>query len=132
MKQQPFFLSSLLVVHSLNLLAQPNNYEGLFGRSRDQTHEIRRESNYRDSPNGEVNIYAVVVGVGQYTAMPPLRYTDNDARLFYTHLRSEEGGALQQGQITLLLDEDATHYNIASALNQISKRADANDVIIAF
>ncbi|MBK6996512.1 MAG: caspase family protein [Lewinellaceae bacterium] len=132
MKQQPFFLSSLLVVHSFNLIAQPNKYEGLFGRSRDQTHEIRRESNYRDSPNGDVNIYAVVVGVGEYTAMPPLRYTSDDARLFYTHLQSEQGGALPENQIVLLLEQDATHRNVSQALRLMSQRADANDVIIFY
>mgnify|MGYP000508560915 CR=1 FL=1 len=132
MKQQPFFLSSLLVVHSFNLIAQPNKYEGLFGRSRDQPHEIRRESTYHVSPKSEVNIYAVVVGVGQYTAMQPLRYTGDDARLFYTHLQSAQGGALPENQIVLLLEQDATHRNISQALRLMSQRADENDVIVFY
>jgi len=82
MKQQSFFLSSLLVVHSFNLLAQPNKYEGLFGRSREQTPEIKREYYYYAAPKSAVNIYAVVVGVGQYTAMPKLRYTGGHEEVF--------------------------------------------------
>lgn len=132
MKQQSFFLSSLLVVHSFNLLAQPNKYEGLFGRSREQTPEIKREYYYYAAPKSAVNIYAVVVGVGQYTAMPKLRYTGDDARLFYAHLKSDQGGALPPSQITLLLEEDATQRNIAYALRQMSQRADENDVIIFY
>ncbi|MDO8367608.1 MAG: caspase family protein, partial [Saprospiraceae bacterium] len=131
-----FFLSFLLVVYSFNLPAQPKSkkeFENLFGRSREKHPEVKRESFAYDAPQqSQINIYAVVVGVSQYTAMPSLQYTDDDAMLFYAHLESPEGGAISQNHITLLLDEDATRQNIAQALHQMAQRADADDVIIFY
>ena len=153
MKHQPFFLLFLLVLHSFNLMAQPKNkqeYAGLFGRSKEQEYDPPAEQVYHASrenddrydyrpenprysaPDGTVKIYAVVVGVSQYLAMPPLHFTDDDARLFYTHLKSVEGGALPSSQVTLLLEANATHRNISQALRQMARQADGNDVIIFF
>lgn len=79
-----------------------------------------------------VKIYAVVVGVGRYTAMPSLRYTDDDAYRFYSFLKSPEGGALPDDQIVVLVDENATRENILRAMRQYFLKADKNDVILFF
>jgi len=141
MKQQSIVLSILLIVHSFNLFAQIKTkeaFEGLFGRPRSSssttsTHQEFRPEMYSSSVNrNEIKVYAVVVGVGHYTAMPVLRFTGNDARFFYEHLTSVRGGSIPHNQITLLLEENATHRNISHALRQMAQRADENDVVIFY
>ena len=80
----------------------------------------------------EVKVWAVVVGCATYQHMKALRYTDDDAYQFYAFLKSIEGGALQDGQINLLIDEEATHDNILAALRQTFRKADENDQILFY
>ncbi|HRI60261.1 MAG TPA: caspase family protein [Saprospiraceae bacterium] len=79
-----------------------------------------------------VKIWAVVVGVGRYTAMPSLKFTDDDAYRFYSFLGSVEGGAVPQSQMTILIDEDATRENILKKMREYFLKADANDVVILY
>jgi hypothetical protein len=79
-----------------------------------------------------VKIWAVVVGVGKYTAMPSLKFTDDDAYRFYSHLKSPEGGALPDDQIAILVDEGATRENILRTMRQYFLKADANDVVLLY
>jgi hypothetical protein len=80
----------------------------------------------------DVRIFAVVVGVGKYLTMPALTFTDDDAHRFYAFLKRPEGGALQDNQVTLLLDEDATRKNILAAMQEYFLRADENDVVMFY
>ena len=80
----------------------------------------------------EVKIWSVVVGISTYDHMPALRFTDDDAYRFYAFLRSPEGGALQDEQIKILVDEDATRDNIIGALRSTFLKADKNDVIVFY
>ncbi len=82
--------------------------------------------------NEEVKIWAVVVGAAQYSHMPALRYTDDDAYQVYAFLKSPEGGALPDQQVKLLIDEDATKKNILNAMRTVFLRADQNDVILFY
>ena len=77
----------------------------------------------------EVKIWAVVVGVGRYSSMPVLKYSDDDAYQYYAFLKSPEGGALPDKQVKVLVDEDATRANILQTLRQVLLKADDNDVI---
>jgi hypothetical protein len=79
-----------------------------------------------------VKIYAVVVGVGQYTAMPALKFPDDDAFRFYTFLKSPEGGALPDSQVEVLTDQDATRDNILAAMRRMFLKADKNDVVVFY
>jgi hypothetical protein len=79
-----------------------------------------------------VKIWAVVVGVGRYTAMPSLKFTDDDAYRFYSFLKSPEGGALPDNQITVLVDEAATREGILKAMRVNFLKADANDVVLLY
>ena len=79
-----------------------------------------------------VKIWAVVVGVGRYTAMPSLKFTDDDAYRFYSFLGSVEGGAVPQSQMTILIDEDATRDNILKKMREYFLKADANDVVVLY
>lgn len=80
----------------------------------------------------DVKIWAVVVGVGRYTSMPSLKFTDDDAFRFYSFLKSPEGGALQENQIEILVDESATRDNILKTMRTMFLKADDNDVVILY
>ncbi|MCB0641655.1 MAG: caspase family protein, partial [Phaeodactylibacter sp.] len=82
--------------------------------------------------NQEIKIWAVVVGVSRYEQMPILSYPDDDAYQLYAFLKSPEGGALPEEQIKVLVDEDATRYNILRIMRQTLLQADANDVIFFY
>lgn len=89
-------------------------------------------SNIFTEKSNEVKIWAVVVGIGRYDHMPSLRYTDDDAYQFYAFLKSPEGGALPDDQIKVMIDEDATRYNILQNMKSILFRADENDVVLFY
>ncbi len=86
----------------------------------------------RVDPSKTVKIWAVIVGVGRYTSMPSLKFTDDDAYRFYSFLKSPEGGALPDNQIAVLVDEDATRDNILKTMRQYFLKADANDVVLFY
>ena len=86
----------------------------------------------RTDQNQGVKIWAVVVGVGKYTAMPSLKFTDDDAFRFYSHLKSPEGGALPDDQIDILVDEAATRENILKSMRNLFLKADENDVVMFY
>lgn len=80
----------------------------------------------------DVKIWAVIIGAARYTHMPVLRYTDDDAYQVFAFLKSPEGGALPDNQVRLLIDEDATHDNIITAMRSTFLKADENDVIMFY
>ncbi|MFM9948378.1 MAG: caspase family protein [Saprospiraceae bacterium] len=80
----------------------------------------------------EVKIWAVIIGAARYSAMPTLRYTDDDAYQLYAFMKSPEGGAIPDHQITLLIDEDATRANILQSMRSVFFRADENDVVLFY
>ncbi|MCB0534876.1 MAG: caspase family protein [Lewinellaceae bacterium] len=86
----------------------------------------------RVEASSTVKIYAVVVGVGRYTSMPSLKFTDDDAYRFYSFLKSPEGGALPDEQIAVLVDESATRENVLRTMRQYFLKADANDVVLFY
>jgi hypothetical protein len=86
----------------------------------------------RIEASNNVKIWAVIVGVGKYTAMPSLKFSDDDAYRFFSFLKSPEGGALPDDQITVLVDESATRENILAKMRQNFLRADANDVVMLY
>ena len=86
----------------------------------------------KQEASSNVKIWAIVVGVGRYTSMPSLKFTDDDAFRFYSFLRSPEGGAVPETQIEILVDESATRENILKAMRNKFLKADANDVVILY
>lgn len=85
-----------------------------------------------DDQFGDVKIWAVVVGIADYTYMPTLHYTDDDAYKYYSFLKSPEGGAVPDRQIKLLIDDQATRDAIVDALYTTYVRADENDVVVFY
>ena len=82
--------------------------------------------------SGDVKIWAVIVGIADYTHMPTLHYTDDDAYKYYSFLKSPEGGAVPDRQIKLLIDDVATRDAIIDALYTTYVRADENDVVVFY
>ncbi len=79
-----------------------------------------------------VRIFAVVVGIAKYKHMKALNFTDDDAYQVYAFLKSPQGGALPDGQIQVLVDDNATHDNILNAMRKTYLQADGNDVILFY
>ncbi|MCZ2444436.1 MAG: caspase family protein [Flavobacteriales bacterium] len=77
-------------------------------------------------------IFALIIGIASYQHMPSLKYTDDDAYLLYAFLKSPEGGALPDDQISILVDEAATREAIISGLNDLGRNAGKEDVILVF
>jgi len=81
---------------------------------------------------GNVDIYAVIVGVSRYENFETLKYTDDDAYRIYAFLKSPEGGAIPDENIHILIDESATKENITNAMNAVVEKADENDAVICY
>lgn len=80
----------------------------------------------------EIKIWAVVVGVAKYNHMRTLNYTDDDAYRVAMFLRSPEGGALPENQISVLIDEDAKKNDILKAMHDVFANADSNDMVMFY
>ncbi len=80
----------------------------------------------------DTKIWAIVVGVASYDHMPVLRYTDDDAYRFYAFLKSPEGGALPDEQISILIDEEATLKGINESLQRILGQAGPKDLVVFY
>ena len=80
----------------------------------------------------DMKIYAVVVGVAEYSNMRPLKYTDDDAYKVNIHLARPEGGALPKEQLAILINEDATKDNILNKMEEIFAKADSNDMVMLY
>lgn len=80
----------------------------------------------------DAKVWAVVVGVAAYNHMPVLRYTDDDAYRFFAFLKSLEGGALPDNQVTILVDEEATHDNIMETMKDVFGQAGPQDLVVFY
>ena len=77
-------------------------------------------------------VWAVIVGIAQYNHMPVLRYTDDDAYRMYAFFKSPEGGALEDENIRILIDEEATKAKIKKAMEDVFSQAGPNDLVILY
>ena len=78
-------------------------------------------------------MYAVVVGIADYQgSTSDLNYSDDDARIFYNHLKKAFPREIAAGSATLLLDSKATKSTILNALRGAFSKATENDYVIFF
>ena len=98
----------------------------------DNTEQYVSKEKIKVDVDDDVKIWSVIIGVGRYTHMPVLKYTDDDAYQIYAFLKSPEGGALPDNQIKVLIDEDASRTNIIRAMRQVFLQADENDVVMLY
>lgn len=95
----------------------------------ESTYESKQVAVARDP---QVRIWSVVVGVGKYSHMPTLNYTDDDAYQIYAFLKSPQGGSLPDERLRVLVDEDATRSNILRSMREVLLKADENDVVLFY
>ena len=79
--------------------------------------------------------YAVVIGIGSYQddKIPKLKYTTVDAEEIYDILTDPQYGNFPKDQVKLLIDEQATYYNIKSAIGTwLRRNARKDDTVIIF
>jgi hypothetical protein len=80
-----------------------------------------------------VDLYAVIVGVKNFqdASIPALSRSDVDARDFFKFLK-ERASLFRSTHVTVLLNEEATRANVASALRQNLKPAGRDDIVIVY
>lgn len=105
-------------------------YQGLQTPTPVQPHEQPTVKTEDYTPR--LKIWAVIIGVATYNHMPVLRYTDDDAYRVYAFLKSPAGGALDDEQIRILIDEEATKKNIMKTMTDIFGKAGKNDLILLY
>lgn len=81
-----------------------------------------------------MHLYAVIVGVTKFqdTSIDPLQLSTKDAKDFAALIAKQATLFAESPDITLLLDEQATRYNITAALRQKLKKAGKEDVVILY
>lgn len=94
------------------------------------SHEAVPTSTVQVERSSKIRIRAVVVGVSNYTAMPSLKFTDDDAYNYHTFLKSPEGGALTDDQVELLIDP--TRAEMLNAMRRTFLKADENDMVVLY
>lgn len=82
--------------------------------------------------SNQMKVWALIVGVADYLRFSKLKYTTQDAQNVYGFLRSVEGGAVPEDQIKLLLDKNATAFNIMNTAADLFEQADSNDLILFY
>ena len=79
-----------------------------------------------------MKVWAVIIGVADYSHMPALKYTDDDAYRIYAYLKSPEGGTLKDNQISILIDEAATKEKVTAAMRATFGKAGPNDLVLLY
>lgn len=77
-------------------------------------------------------VYAVVIGISAYSNLQSLRFTDDDAYKMYGFMKSPEGGAIPNEQISVLIDEDATRNKILETLKSTFSKATEEDMVMVY
>ena len=101
-------------------------------RARALVHEQPRAT--RAARTGPGQTYALVVGISRYQSpeITQLRYAHSDALRTEQYLRSQRGGAVPPGNITVLINQQATAGAIRAAMENLQKRAGPRDTVVLF
>ena len=78
------------------------------------------------------NVYALIVGVSQYSHIPSLAYADDDACLFRQYLQSKAGGSVPDSNIHVLTNKDANNSNLWERLGALRKIAQKGDLVYIY
>jgi tetratricopeptide (TPR) repeat protein len=78
--------------------------------------------------------YAVVIGISDYQDkdIPDLQYADKDALAFAGFLQSPAGGSLDEDHLKVLINEEATVAQFATALDWLWEVVKENDKVIIY
>lgn len=80
------------------------------------------------------NTFAVVVGISDYQnpEITNLAFAQRDAEIFADFLRSPSGGNVQESNIKMLINEEATGAAVATALDWLYESVGENDQAIIY
>ncbi len=76
------------------------------------------------------NVYALVIGISDYSEFPKVIFADRSAESFAELLRKKYG--LQQGNLITLINEEATGTRINARLKNLLGRISKNDRLIVY
>ncbi|MBS3813556.1 PKD domain-containing protein [Candidatus Bipolaricaulota bacterium] len=78
--------------------------------------------------------HGLVIGIAdyKYDSIDKLEYSDEDARDFYGFLTDDNYGAMDEENVTLLINEEATTQRIREGLRKLTAQADSDDLVIIF
>ncbi|MFA6570612.1 MAG: caspase family protein [Bacteroidota bacterium] len=76
--------------------------------------------------------FAIVVGISKYQNVPSLLHADKDAISFYNYLLSPAGPIRDSNDIKLFINENATSYNIISAMEYLMMNSRESDRIFFY
>ena len=80
------------------------------------------------------NTFAVVVGISDYQnpEIPDLNYAHRDAQIFADFLKSPAGSNLQESNLRVLINEEATGAAVATAIDWLNESVEENDQAIIY
>lgn len=80
------------------------------------------------------NTFAVVVGISDYQnpEIPDLSYAHRDAQVFADFLKSQAGSNLQDTNLKVLINEEATGAAVATAIDWLYESVEENDQAIIY
>ncbi len=113
----------------VDLIEGVNHVEmSVFSKARIESEKEEREFNFENSGN-KVNCYVVSIGINKYQNIDfNLNYAQNDAKSFSKMMKNAKE-LYQDIQFYELYNEKATKENIIDILEEIQKKARAEDVI---
>jgi len=98
-----------------------------------QTNDSLETQNKAFIGNAYNETYAVIVAVEDYPGTGnDLKFTRDDAELFYKFLVSPQGGSVPAKNIIYLYDEKATAKNIVAAMDKMYRKAGTRDRAIFY
>ncbi len=102
----------------------------LYGSSTIRTRDI-----YFKKKSDLENAYALIIGISKYKdlRMPPLKYARADAEGMFQLMSDPKRMGLNIDNIKVLLDDDATQFNIKNAIsNWLYKNADKDSIVFIY
>ena len=89
----------------------------------------------RQEPNGVIDperLWAMVIGVSNYTHAEPLLYAASDAEAFGEFLKSPRGGGIPEDHVTILVEDQATRFGVLVALEELQDRVQRGDTVYVY
>ncbi|MCD4730557.1 MAG: caspase family protein, partial [Bacteroidales bacterium] len=82
--------------------------------------------------NELINTYALIIGIADYQEVTDLEFADKDARAFASFLTSKSGGSVNQENIKIFVNEEATANNIGDAFTWLLNITKPGDRVYIF
>lgn len=78
-------------------------------------------------------VYAIIIGISDYEGViNDLKYADDDARAFYSHLIKAMPRETEAGDVRILLNGEATEARVLQSIKEVFSKADENDFILFY